>query len=434
MTRLPIRNLALCSALACSAASDATLEPPEATNAVQAPLSAADAPAAPDAPDNAPDDAPPAAREPRSGAKPQVMQGAEAAFARVVELISSDYMDAQIDRDTLYTGAIEGMLARLYQTKHAAAPVNALLSPRELKHIDSSSAGSIGGVGLVIEPVGADFVIRAILDGTPAQRSGLQVGDRILGVDATRVKGIPLVELVDLIRGEPGTAIDLFVQRDTEEWHERLERATITLRNVEGRTVAPGVGLLRFLSFIDTTPADLDRELDTLAAAGTKSLIIDLRYCPGGLLDVATGVVERFLERGQRVVTLVDRDGRREERTASADGRWRGWPLAVLIGPDTASSAELFAEALAVHRKAVTIGQPTLGKHSAENIHPLDNGWALKLSESRMIGARGEDTTGGLAPMLPVPLSAVPVPPPLDSPASQDTAVRVATEWLRSRS
>jgi carboxyl-terminal processing protease len=149
---------------------------------------------------------------------------------------------------------------------------------------------------------------------------------------------------------------------------------------------------------------------------------------------VATGVVERFLERGQRVVTLVDRDGRREERTATADGRWRRWPLAVLIGPETASSAELFAEALAVHREAVTIGQPTLGKHSVESIHELDNGWALKLSESRMIGARGEDATSGLEPMLPVPLSDVSTPPPLDSPASQDTAVRVATEWLRSRS
>jgi carboxyl-terminal processing protease len=362
-----------------------------------------------------------------------VMQGAEAAFARVVELISSDYMDAQIDRDTLYTGAIEGMLARLYQSKDVRLPVNTLLSPRQLNQIQSNSAGSIGGVGVAIEPVGADFVIRAVLDGTPAERSRLQVGDRILGVDATRVKGIPLVELVDLIRGEPGTAIDLFVQRDTEEWHERLERATITLRNVEGRVVAPGVGLLRFLSFIETTPADLDRELDALAAAGTKSLIIDLRYSPGGLLDVATGVIERFLDRGQRVVTLIDRDGRREERTAGVDGRWRSWPLAVLIGPETASSAELFAEALAVHRKAATIGQPTLGKHSAETIHELDNGWALKLSESRTIGARGDDAAGALEPMLPVPLGDVSTPPPLDSPATLDTAVKVATEWLRSR-
>jgi len=149
---------------------------------------------------------------------------------------------------------------------------------------------------------------------------------------------------------------------------------------------------------------------------------------------VGEAVIERFLARGQRVVTRVDRDGRQHVRTAAADGRWRRWPLAVLIGPQTASSAELFAEALAVHRGAVTIGQATLGKKSAETIHELDNGWALKLSDSRLIGARGDDAAGGLEPMLPVPLGDNPNPPPLDTPLSQDTALRVATEWLRSRS
>jgi carboxyl-terminal processing protease len=360
------------------------------------------------------------------------MPDAERAFARVVELISSDYMDPALDRDALYTGAIEGMLARLYQAKDTA--VNTLLSPRELRQIQSSNSGAIGGIGLAIEPEGGAFVIRRILKDTPAQRSRLLPGDRILGVGTARVKGLPLVEVVDLIRGEPGTEVDLFVQRDTEEWHERIQRATVTLRNVEGRSVAPGVGFVRLLGFVETTPAELDRELEALAAAGQKALILDLRYCPGGLLDVAEAVVERFLDRAQRVVTRVGRDGRRHVRTASSDGRWRQWPLAVLIGPRTASSAELFAEALVVHRGAVTIGQTTLGKKSAETIHELDNGWALKLSDSRLIGARGDAAVGGLEPMLPVPLGDDDNPPPLDTPLSQDTALRVATEWLKSRS
>ncbi|HTV21074.1 MAG TPA: S41 family peptidase [Polyangiaceae bacterium] len=428
MIRLQTRNLALCAALACSAAPEAAPEQTE-VNAAREPLAAGSS-ALPAAPSH---DAPTAKDAASRAPAPRVMQGAEQSFARIVELVSSDYMDATIDRDALYTGAIEGMLARLYQSKDEQSPVNALLSPRELRQIQSSSSGAIGGVGLVVEPEGNGFMIRGVLKGTPAQRAGLQAGDRVLGVDAARVKGMALVEFVDLIRGQPGTEVDLFVQRDTEEWHERLVRAKVTLRNVEGRAVAPGVGLLRFLSFIETTPADLDRELEALAAAGTQSLIIDLRYCPGGLLDVAIGAVERFLERGQRVVTLVDREGRRDERTAAANGRWREWPLAVLIGPDTASSAELFAEALAVHRKAVTIGQATLGKHSAETIHELDNGWGLKLSDSRLIGARGEASTGGLEPVLPVPVTHVAMPPALDSDASLDTAVRVATEWLRSR-
>lgn len=428
MLRIQFRNVALSAVLACSAPPDSSLEQPdETTSAASAPLSAARSQPLAPAPATAPTSAPSVRRE---GAA--VMPDAELAFERVVELISSDYMDAGIDRDALYTGAVEGMLARLYQA--GDTPVNTLLSPRELSQIESSNAGSIGGVGLAIEAEGGAFVIRRILANTPAQRSRLQPGDRILGVGATRLKGVPVAEVVDLIRGEPGSEVDLFVQRDTEEWHERIERATVILRNVEGRSVAPGIGVVRLLSFIETTPAELDRELEAQAAAGLKALIVDLRYCPGGLLDVAESVVERFLERGQRVVTRVDRDGREQVRTAAADGRWRRWPLAVLIGPKTASSAELFAEALAVHRGAVTIGQATLGKKTAETIHALDNGWALKLSESRLIGARADDAQGGLEPMLPVPLGDASDPPPLDTPLSQDTALRVATEWLRSRS
>jgi carboxyl-terminal processing protease len=433
MLRSPIHNLALCAALACSTAPDASLEKPdEGTSPAPESSSVQSQQALSAAPDAAPTAAPSRSPSPSRVAPATVMPDSERAFAQVVELISSDYMAADIDREALYTGAIEGMLARLYQAKDT--PVNTLLSPRELRQIQSSNTGSIGGVGIAMEPEGGVFVIRRILDNTPAQRSRLQPGDRILGVGAERVRDRPLDEVVDLIRGEPGTLVELFVQRDTEEWYERIERATVTLRNVEGRTVAPGIGLVRLLSFVETTPADLDRELDALAGDGQKALILDLRYCPGGLLDVGEAVVERFLERGQRVVTRVDRDGRRHVRTAAADGRWRRWPLAVLIGPRTASSAELFAEALAVHRGAVTIGQATLGKKSAETIHALDNGWALKLSDSRLIGARGDDAPGGLEPMLPVPLRDDDNPPPLDTPLSQDTALRVATEWLKSRS
>jgi carboxyl-terminal processing protease len=429
MNRFQIAGLALGVALACSDSQGASLEPPDGSSHAEDPsaspvtIPVAAAAAALNAATPRP--------TPNTNGAPATMPDAERAFARVVELISTNYMDAAVDRDALYTGAVEGMLARLYQAKDTA--VNTLISPRELREIQRSNAGSIAGVGLVIEAQGDLFVIKRILRHSPAARSRLQPGDRILGVGAARVNGRPLAEVLDQIRGEPGTRVDLFVQRDTDEWHETLERATVTFRNVEGRLVAPGVGLLRLLSFGETTTEQLDRELEALEAAGQKALIIDLRYCPGGLLEVAEVTVERFLQRGQNVVTLVDRDGRKRVRTAAADGRWRDGPLAVLMGPKTASSAELFAEALVVHRGALTIGQPTLAKNSAEVIHELGNGWALKLSESRLIGARGDGVTPGLEPMLPVPLSDSATPPPLDESSGEDKAVRVATEWLRSR-
>ncbi len=378
--------------------------------------------------------APPAAAPPAVPTTPDlpimpvvpVMPDARRAFARTLELIRSDYVDREIAEDVLYTGALEGMLARLIQL--GGHPVNELLDPPALAELLQGSAGAIVGVGVEIAIQGGALVVVHPIPGGPAEQAGLLAGDRILGIDGARTRDVRLADLVDKIRGKPGTTVDLFVQRDTEEWHQPIVRASIALTNVESRLLEPELGYLRLRGFAETTLAQLDAAIAELQTAGMQALVLDLRDCPGGVFDVAIAVAGRFLADGATIVSLVDRDNIRTTRAAAGDGRWHDLRLAVLIGPDTASGAEILADALATHGRATLIGQPTLGKGTVEVVHELGNGWALKLSSHRFIGASGEPIQGrGVRPLLPVTRSEL---IPVAELPGDDDAVAAARTWL----
>lgn len=357
----------------------------------------------------------------------QAMPDAEAAFAETLKLIDHDYVDAKVDRDALFTGATEGLLARLYQV--GDHPVNTLLSPRDLEELTSGTAGAIVGVGVAIEHVAGVVVVRDVIAGGPAAAAGLLAGDRILAIDDVRVHDLTIAQVVDRIRGAAGTKVDLFVQRDTEEWHAALTRATVAIQNVEAPGLDGDVGYLKLRGFAETTPAELDAAIVDLRNKGMRSLILDLRECPGGLLDAAVAVAGRFLADGQPIGGLASRGGEDKPLRAVGDGQFvKGLPLAVLIGPHTSSGAEILADALKHSERATLIGAPTLGKDTVEHIHKLSNGWGLKLSGSRLLAASGEPRLGkGITPTLPVPVAKD------DDHGPEDAALSVARAWLRER-
>jgi carboxyl-terminal processing protease len=405
--------------LAALLACDAELEPGELVEPIE--------PAEPRRARAAPNQAAPA-KPAVSSPDLAAMPGARQAFARTLELIDRHYVDRELDEDALYTGAIEGVLARLIQIDDHR--VNDLLDPRALAELLHGTTGEIVGVGVEITFAADVLVVVNALPGGPAALAGLQAGDRILAIDGARVQGLPLVEVVDKIRGAAGTEVDLFVQRDTEEWHQKLERATITVRNVDSRLLDDGVGYLRLGGFADTTPAELDAAIAAMQSAGMRALVLDLRRCPGGLLEAAIAVTGRFLGDGQTIVSLVDRDRIRTTRATDGDGRWHDLPLAVLIGPDTASGAEILADALHTHKRATLIGERTLGKGTVEEVHELGNGWALKLSSARFIGASGEHLQGrGVRPHLPLAAPDAKPAALADLPGADDV-VAAAITWL----
>lgn len=333
---------------------------------------------------------------------PPVMPDARDHFEEVLDVIQDKYVDGPLDDDALYTAAIEGVMHRLIQ--HGDHRINALLSPRQMQELKVGTSGKLVGIGVMIERVADVVVVNGVIPGGAAEAADLAVGDRILRIDDEPTKEMSLPEVADRIRGEEGTTVSLLVQRDTEEWEAPLSRGTISVPSVEGRMLDDGIAYVTLSGFSESTATDLDALLGSLQEQGMEHLMLDLRYCPGGLLSSGVAVTDLFLGGESEIVSVRGRSGDGESTLAKDGDAWEQLPLTLLVGPYTASSAEIMAAALGEHDRARLVGAPTMGKGTVETVHELGEGWGLKLSVSRFYSPNGEARHGnGVQPDLPIP-------------------------------
>lgn len=358
------------------------------------------------------------------------MPNAREGFEEIAALLEAHYVDGPLSEDELWTAAIDGVMARLIQ--HGDHTINALLRPEDLAELKIGTEGRLVGIGVMIERVADVVVVRGVLPDSPAQKAGLDAGDRILGIDGERLKGKSLRDVVDAIRGDEGSTLDLFVQRDTEEWTATLTRHSIAVSNVEGRILETGVGYVRVRGYAANTVEEFDATMATLAEEGMTRLVLDLRGCPGGLLQAALDMTDRFLAPGQRIVTIRGRDHSEKHLLSETEDPWETLPVVVLTDRHTASGAEILADALSHHDRARIVGETTFGKGTVESIHELSDGWALKLSVSRFLGPGGEPRLGrGVNPDLHIPATSATEHVELDEIDVQaDPPLRAALELL----
>jgi carboxyl-terminal processing protease len=429
MKNTVIHMIALaCSIAACDASDDAV----EAPRAAAEPIAPAD-PASERVPAGAMANASGALRGapvPRGPAMP----GAKQAFTTVAELVATQYVDGPLSEDEVWTGAMQGVLARLAQG--GDPHVNALLSPGELQELVIGTKGLLVGVGIKIERVAGVVVVADVIPGGPAEAARIQAGDRILGIDGERIGPLELADVVTRIRGADGSKVALFLQRDTEEWTTEVTRGQIHVDSVESTSLGDGVGYLRITSFAQGTPGELGDELTALRAGGATRIVLDLRDCPGGMLDATVGIAEHFLPAGAPVLSIAHRDGTSETRVTERDHGGGDLPLAVLIGPGTASSAEILADALhhagaRADRPAILVGDTTFGKQTIESIHELGDGWAVKLSVSRFVLASG--ATGAIKPDVRIPAEPDRKPARIGAVQADDDATLAAAMELLDR-
>jgi carboxyl-terminal processing protease len=301
-------------------------------------------------------------------------------FDDVLGHVSTYFVDS-IGETDLYQKATRGMLEQLMD------PYSVLLTGDDYKALTEQTSGNYAGLGIQIDVRDGWITVVAPLPETPAERAGIETGDQIIEVDGKSTEGWKNDEAVKALRGEAGSKIAITIRRAgiPDPLKYRLTRAQIHMRSVPpGTMFNGGVGYISLNPVSETSAEELRQEIASLKSKGMKSLIMDLRGNPGGLLDQGVKVADLFLDNRQQIVSTRGRArGSTKEFLDEAKQVWPDLPIVVLVNDGTASAAEIIAGALQDHDRAVVVGAPTFGKGLVQTLFPLGEGVALKLTTAR---------------------------------------------------
>jgi len=316
-------------------------------------------------------------------------------FRNALENLERDYVE-EPDENALMAAAARG----IHRLREQGAPDDQLLQrglsclidalddpfsdfmdPEELKMLDSQLSASFFGVGISMTQSRNETRVEKVLEGTPAEEAGIQVGDVVVSVDGTEVKGMDLNDVVMMIRGEKDTTVTLGIRRSGVSGilTFTMRRAEIKLPVMTSEMRPGGVGYLVLSDWSRDSANLLREELDKLKGAGARGLILDLRTNPGGLLEPAINAADLFLDSGVIVSSRGRLAGTTRTYNAEPGNSW-DMPVVILTSRATASSSEIFTAALHDNQRAVLVGETTFGKGSIQNILRQPGGTALRIT------------------------------------------------------
>src|SRR5213596_2567561 len=301
-------------------------------------------------------------------------------FEDVLAHVADFYVDS-IEERRLYQMAIDGMLDQLRD------PYSVFLKRDDFRALNEATTGNYGGLGIQIDVRDGWITVVAPLPDSPAERAGIQSGDQIVTLDGRSTEGWKNDQAVKELRGQPGTKVELRVHRVGVEQPLtfKLNRATIHIRSVQvAMMLDDKVGYVQLSPVSETSAAELSEAVGNLVQKGMKSLVLDLRSNPGGLLDQGVAVSELFLDPGQEVVETRGRAPTTSKTFRDTKPQpWPGLPIVVLVNGGTASAAEIITGALQDHDRALVVGTPTFGKGLVQSLWQLTPETALKLTTAR---------------------------------------------------
>ena len=320
------------------------------------------------------------ARTPRGGER-EVAYEKMQLFTKVLEQVRELYVDTnKVAYSNLFHGAMRGMLQSL-------DPHSQYLDPATYQDMKDDTSGQFGGLGIFVGLKDGLPTVISPMEDTPGFRAGILPGDKIIEVDGKTTEGLALDDVVKKMRGPPGSKVVLRLMRPKTQALRTVEvvRAEINVPSVkDAQMLEDGVGYVRVLQFSEHTAEDLQKALDDLNKQGLRAFVLDLRNNPGGLLSSAVEVSQKFLRKGDLVVSTV---GRTEKQllVEKAGGRvhYLDFPMAILVNGGSASAAEIVSGALQDQHRAFLVGEKTFGKGSVQSLIPLDDGSALKLTTAK---------------------------------------------------
>jgi len=285
-------------------------------------------------------------------------------------------------------------------------PYSSLLTPGEYREVMSQIDGNLIGLGVELWAEGSELRIVDVFRGGPAQLAGIAPSQYILQVDGSSVQEIGAKKAADLLRGPEGSTVRLVLRTiDDQMLNLEVQRKRVDVPSVTVTEMAePNIGYIRITNFQKTTAAEVTRAMMTLSREGMRSVIIDLRRNPGGLLDSAVELADQFLTRGS-IVSTVGRNGQESHNFTATAPAW-DIPLVVLIDGDSASASEIFAGAINDHNRGTIVGQTSYGKGSVQGVFHNEHGnGGLRLTVSKFFSPKGTPISArGVQPQVLVDL------------------------------
>jgi len=298
-------------------------------------------------------------------------------FSQVYDLVEQNYAEPVNPDKAIYNGAIPGML-------HVLDPHSNFLDPKSYSALREEQSGKYYGVGMQIAPRNNKVIVLAPFVGTPAYKAGIRPGDVIIGVDGKPTDNLSVGDVADLLKGPKGTRVHISILREGAEkpLEFNVVRDEIPRNSVDLKfEIRPGIGYMHITGFNETTEHEVEEALDEFG--DLKGLILDLRSNPGGLLNEGVGVADKFLKRGQVIVSHHGRSSPEKVYRAAHGSGGRDYPLVVLVNRNTASAAEIVSGAIQDHDRGLIAGEVTFGKGLVQTVIPLSENTGLLLTTAK---------------------------------------------------
>jgi carboxyl-terminal processing protease len=299
------------------------------------------------------------------------------AFTNVYDVVEQNYAEPVNADKAIYNGAIPGML-------HALDPHSNFFDPKSYSLLREEQRGKYYGVGMTVGPRNNKVIVIAPFVGTPAYKAGIHPGDIIAAVDGKSCDNMSTSDVADLLKGPKGTTVRITILREGSDKplefnviRDEIPRNSVDLAFL----IRPGIGYIHVTGFQETTEHEVSEALDKFG--DMKGLILDLRQNPGGLLNEGVGVADKFLKKGQVIVSHHGRASQEKRYVATHGNGGREYPLVVLVNRGTASAAEIVAGAIQDHDRGLIAGETTFGKGLVQTVYPLSENTGLALTTAK---------------------------------------------------
>jgi carboxyl-terminal processing protease len=300
-------------------------------------------------------------------------------FTRVYDVVEQNFADPVNPDKAVYKGAIPGMLRTL-------DPHSNFFDPRDFQLLREEQKGHYYGVGMTVQSRGGKTIVFVPFTGSPAYKAGLHPGDVIVEVNDKSTENLTTTEVADLLKGPRGTPVQIKVMREGNDKPLvfNVIRDEISRKSVEDAFwLRPGIAYVDINSFNETTSKELEDNLKALGENNIKGLVLDLRLNPGGLLNEGVAVADKFLQKGQTIVSHRGRASAEKPYVAKHGNNGRDYPIVVLVNRYSASAAEIVAGALQDHDRAWILGENTFGKGLVQTVYPLSENTGLALTTAK---------------------------------------------------